>query len=305
MLGARKFLVLSVVILCIVFACKGNGEKAVGEGSSPSSEAERSSILIAYVPMLDVLPYLVAEKYGLFKAEGLEVELAKYLAQMDVDTALVGGAVDGAFTDIIRVEQMKKKYDLDLDILTSTETQWALVSNKTARLNKLEQFGDKMVAMTRFSATDYLTDKTFKGVKTSALHFKVQINNVPLRLKMLQNNEMDAAWLPEPYATEAVMTGHKKLLTSQKYKEKLGVLVLREAFVEKKGNRTKADKLTKVYSMACDSINKYGLEAYANELKEYCDIDSAVINHLPKMTFTHAQKPTNDVVAAAKKYLEE
>ncbi len=298
-------LALSVVVLLSVLACSNRGGTRTGGKKSKNRAEENHIIRIACLPTIDALPYFVAMERGLFSAEGLETELDMFQSHLDIDTALIGGSADGAFTDIIRLEQMYKKDSLRLCALTSTELQWTLITNRVARLNKLEQFGDKMVAMTRFSATDYLTDKAFANVKTTAPVFKIQINNVELRLKMMQNNEMDAVWLPEPYAAMAVMSGHKAILKSDKYKKKLGVLAFRQTFIDKNKHTETMEKLAKVYSMACDSINKNGINAYSAELQKYCSIDTTVLNRLPELSFSQAVRPSDELIEEAHKYLNQ
>ncbi len=270
-----------MLVLVLSFACACHRDRSEASGGEDSTHVVR----IAYIPTLDALPFFVAKDMGWFDKEGVEVSLERFLAQMDIDTALVGGSVDGAFTDKVRVARIEEKFGVKLDILVTTPAQWTLITNKVARLNKLEQFGDKMVAMTRFSATDSLTDLAFKNVKTTAPMFKVQINDVELRLRMVDNNEMDAAWFPEPYATRAQLLGHKKILTSEKYGTHFGVLVLRHDYSQQQGNDLMAETLRRVYAMACDSIDKYGLQAYAAQLYTYCGVDSAVVHHLNETKF--------------------
>ncbi len=72
-----------------------------------------------------------------------------------------------------------------------------------------------MIAMTRHSATDYLSTLVIDSVKTKYDVYRVQINDLNIRLRMLLNNEMDAAWMPEPYATQARMAKHVALADSR------------------------------------------------------------------------------------------
>ncbi len=280
-MNQKKNILILALVVCLVCACQGRQGREIDSGDGDTCRAVR----IAYVPTIDALPFFVAKDMGWFDNEGIEVSLERFLAQMDIDTALVGRSVDGAFTDIVRVEHMKEKFGLNLDILDTTALEWTLISNKVARLNKLEQFGDKMVAMTRFSATDSLTELAFNGVKMTAPMFKVQINDVELRLRMIDNNEMDAAWLPEPYSTRALLNGHKEVVNSRRYKTRFGVLVLREDYEKKAGNEKKAEILRRVYAMACDSIDKYGMTTYVKQLNEYCHIDSTVVNHISETKY--------------------
>ena len=59
-----------------------------------------------------------------------------------------------------------------------------------------------MLAMTRYSATDLLADYAVDSAKLKSEQvFKIQVNDVNIRLKMLLNNEIDAVLLTEPQAT--------------------------------------------------------------------------------------------------------
>ncbi len=294
----KKLIYLFIIPTLLLLACNGSKRGDENDNAAPKD----SSLRIAYLPVLDALPYYVAQERGLFEQNGLKVRLVPFMAQMDIDTALVGGSVDGAFTDIVRMEQMRghaDSADSDIIYLTSTESVWTLVSNRTARLNRLEQFGDKMVAMTRFSATDWLTDKAFSGVKTSADVYKVQINDVELRLKMLLNNEMDAVWMQEPFSSMAQKAGHKAILSSDKYKNKLGVVALRKASVDKQTE----ERLAKTYSMACDIINQEGFVGCQDELIKYCNADSSIVNRLKKTVFEPVQHPDSALLKDIRKYL--
>ena len=74
---------------------------------------------------------------------------------------------------------------------------------------------DKMVAMTRYSVTDLLSDMVVDSAKLKPERvFRIQINDVNVRLKMLENNEMDALLMTEPYATQAILAKNKTRIVS-------------------------------------------------------------------------------------------
>ena len=289
---------LALIALCLLaLSCGGKADKETKTETKRTTR--KADLRVAVMPTLDALPLFIAKERGLFEKENLNVALVPFTAHMDVDTALVGGSVDMAFTDIVRTEKLMADKRVGLHYLTATELHWYLITNRTARINRLEQFGDKMVAMTRLSATEWLTNKTFDEVKTKAQVYGVQINDIDVRLKMLLNNEMDAEWLPEPQATAALAAGHKKLLDSDKYKTKFGVIAVRDS---KKRDQQKEDKLKKIYSMACDSINRNGVKAYASVIAKYCHVSEDVAEKVPQRTYTHAEQPREETLKLAKQY---
>ena len=192
----------------VAVSCNKNAKESnTTDASVPDST---SMLRIGVLPTLDALPFFVAKEQGMFDRENIDVALVPFNSAIDIDTALVGNSIDMAFTELVRTEKIKADGKDTLRYLTATELNWSLISNKAARINNLNQFGDKMVAMTRWSATDLLTNRVFDAVKTKAQVYSVQINDLDVRLKMLLNNEMDAVWLPEPQATVAVCAGHNR-----------------------------------------------------------------------------------------------
>ncbi len=195
------------------------------------------ALKMAVMPTLDGMPLYLAKTRGWFDSLNVDVRLKVRNAQMDCDTALVGGSVEGAVTDVKRMERMVAQ-GTPLDSAGQTNAYWQLIANRTVRVKNVSQLGDKMVAMTRYSATDYLTDKALEGVKTTSMVFRIQINDVLIRLGMLINNEMDALWLTEPQATTARLYKHIVLKDSRKMGEPLGrVVFTRKAMSDADANR--------------------------------------------------------------------
>lgn len=246
--------------------------------------ADSLALKVGVMPTLDCMPLFVAKERRLFDTLGVDVRLRMRKAQMDIDTALIGGSVEGAVSDSVRVARMRSRGTALTEVGT-TNTSWQLVGNRSARLKEVKQLGDKMVAMTRYSATDFLTDHVLTGVKTTATVYRVQINDVPLRLQMLLNNEMDALWLPEPQATTAREHGHTVLWDTEKHNLWLGRVVFRDKALGDARVKKQIDVFKQAYNMACDSLNQRGVSAYADLLIKYCQTDQKTLDALPKVKF--------------------
>lgn len=258
------------------------------------------ALKMAVMPTLDGMPLYLAKTRGWFDSLNVDVRLKVRNAQMDCDTALVGGSVEGAVTDVKRMERMVAQ-GTPLDSAGQTNAYWQLIANRTARVKNVSQLGDKMVAMTRYSATDYLTDKALEGVKTTSMVFRIQINDVLIRLGMLINNEMDALWLTEPQATTARLYKHIVLKDSRKMGEPLGRIVFTRKAMSDERRRHQIAAMVQGYNRACDSLNQYGLKNYADIVATCCHADGKTLQALPKMTYPHIAVPKWEKKAAKPK----
>lgn len=259
---------------------------------------EQSALKIAVTPTLDCLPLFLLKDSVLYDTTKVDVRLYRYNAHMDSDTALIRNHVDGMTTDLVRVEHLRRTGH-PMATVSATEAHWQLLANKRSRLKELKQLSDRIVAMTRFSATDLLTDKALKNGKPKYQAYKVQINDVNIRLQMLRNNEIDALWLMEPYATAARLTGANVLMDSRKDSINLGALAFRVDVMADDKRYEQITELLKAYDKAVDHINRNGVQAYADIIKKYMPVDEKTIKALPAVRFKHSQEPMPKDIATA------
>lgn len=287
-----KNISLYILILAFIVACGNsvdeNQRLARAERQRLHKE-ETLALKFAVLPTADCMPFFLAYDRKLFDKYGVDVRLRCYMAQMDCDTAFAGGSVEGIVTDVVRLGHLSEK-GVAVDKVSATGAYWLLISNRKSRLKKIEQFGDKMIAMTRYSATDYLCDRVLKGVKTSSLVFRIQVNDINVRTRMLLNNEMDAVWLPEPYATVARLAGNNVVADSRDIDRKLGVIAVRKDLVNSNERNKQISAFVKAYNAACDSLNENGFQHYSDILSRYYKLDNHTVAALPRIKYNHISK---------------
>ena len=180
---------------------------------------------------------------------------------------------------------------------------WQLITNRLARIKELKQLSDKMIAITRYSATEALATMAIDSVKPKYDVYRVQINDLDVRLHMLLNNEMDAMLLPEPQATTARTMGHPVLMDSRDKQLRFGVFAFRSRELTQPRRRDQLNRFIKGYNMAVDSINKNGLQHYAALVGKYCNANEKTLKALPALRFRHAAAPRERDILIARKYL--
>ena len=180
-----------------------------------STGIDTTVLRVAVMPAINCLPVFYAERTGLADSLGLEMELLRYQAQMDIDTAIAFGHADIAYTDLIRIAKLNKA-KVTLSAIASCDEPISLISLKTKRVKQVNQMKEQMIAVSRLSATDYWCDRLLDSTRTSYDDiYRPQVNDVRLRAEMLRQGLIDAAMMGEPYATWMTMLGHKRLFLSK------------------------------------------------------------------------------------------
>ena len=280
----------------VLFLSACNGDKA--EDKEVQQKQGQDVINVATTPTLDCLPIFVAQDRGMFDRNNVSVNLMTMMAQMDCQDALLKEKAQLVASDVMRGEKMRRE-GKDIHYVTSTIINWQMITNRLVRITDIKQMGDKMMAMTRYSATDYLSRYVVDSVKPKNKVFNIQINDVNIRLKMLLNNEMDAVWLPEPQATEARLDKHPVLYDTQNKGWRFGCLLTLGKTWNDTHRRNQIEGFIKVYNMACDSINIHGMANYTAIIQKYCHVTEKTAKALPKTTFSHACNPTDVIIGKA------
>ena len=303
-----KKLLWIITTICLLAGCGQSYEetKRITRAQRLKMQKEDSAALkIAVLPTLDCLPLYLAKDHQLFDTV-VDIRLKHFTAQMDVDTALINNRVELGVTDLVRAERMIKQ-DTPIEYLTATNAYWQIVTNRVARITDLKHLDDKMLAMTRYSVTDMIGDMAVDSAKLKSERvFRIQINDVNVRLKMLENNEMDALVMTEPQVAQARWLKHKVIFDTRQQDMQMGAIVVRSKNMNDKNRKRQMEVFVKGYNEACDSINHYGVSHYKDLVMKYCNVRSEAVDTIPKsLKFSHIIKPREKDIERAQKWLSK
>ena len=312
----KKLLIGMVVTLLIVGCGQSYDEtKRLKQEKRVRELREDSAALkVAVMPTLDCLPLFVAEEREMFDTI-VDIRLKCYTAQMDCDTALQRGRVEMAVSDLVRAERMKGvrrqesgvSRNMTIGYVTATNAYWLLIGNRNQRITNLSHLDDRMLAMTRYSVTDLLGDLAVDSAKLKTERvFRIQVNDVNVRLDMLENNEMDALLMTQPQVTQALLLKHHVLLDTRQLDMQMGVIVEDSVVMSHPNRQHQREVLIKGYNMACDSLNHFGMKHYRDVIRKYYKLSEQALRQLPDtLTYEHVQAPREKDVAKAKQWLSK
>lgn len=240
------------ILLSLLFAaCNDNSSLSREEQAARDSAA----LHVALMPVHDCFPAYYAQQTGIYDSLGLDLRIVTLQAQLDTDTALMRGHAEIIYSDLVRAIFMQQD-TTPLRAVAATEGIEFLITTRRGRVRKLNQLKERMVAVARHSITDYWSDRlTDTAQLARADIFRPQINNVRIRTDMICNNTMDAAFLPAPYAQEALMRGHRQNFTTKKLSPRLTVFVAKETAVKDSTRCQQIRLFLKGYDIAAEALN--------------------------------------------------
>ncbi len=292
---------LILAVLTLVSCGKSDKELQAERQAQKLAEREayQKAYKIAVMPTMDCLPAYLLKDSLLYDTAKVDIRLCRFNAQMDCDTAMIGGSVQAAFSDLVRTERLKHRNKVLMYYLTDTNLNWQLIADKDSKLEQLSDLSDKIVAMTRFSGTDLLTDMAVKKAKPKYQVFRVQVNDVLVRLAMLQNHEIDAYWFAEPQITKALSADNNSLFNSEDAGVHLGVV----AIMDKVRRQDEEAAFAAAYDKAVEQINKNGVKYYSALIQKYMKVDESVVRALPDIKYTKIGPPRKANLLMARNFL--
>lgn len=237
---------------------------------------------IICVPTLECLPFYYAKESGLCDSLHLSLGIYTETSQFDVDSIMRRTkSIDGAVFDTYRLAYYKKR-NQTLPIRESINLYgtWRLVVAEQLRIREIEKLKKRTVATARFATSSLLLEQSLSGKKDLkyADFYHAQINDFGIRTNMLDENQIDAALLPEPYASLAMSRGHRSVWT----KKLVSTLVLAFRLPVFKDERKakQVEKLRQVYNEAVLQLNLHGTHAADSALIKSYKLPKEVIDTL-------------------------
>lgn len=220
----RRFYIICIfcsINLFLLASCALRQQEAMPfDADSTSIDSSANVMRVAVMPTMGCMPLYYAVRSGLADSLGVRIRLLRFQAQMDIDTAILRGHADIAYTDLIRSARLAK--DTEVIPFAACNEPLSLISLKTKRVKRVNQMKEQMIAISRLSATDYWCDRMLDSTGTSHDDiYRPQVNDVWLRAEMIRQGLVDAAMMGEPFATWMTLLGHRRLFRTQRGQTRL------------------------------------------------------------------------------------
>lgn len=303
-------LVLSLLLMASLLTACGSKPQDVYKNAPKAGEqpAPAITLKIGQLPVIDGLPFWVAEQKEYYKQQGVNVELITFKSALERDAALEGGQIDGTLTDILGAVTMHSKgTKLQITSLglgaTKEEGPFAILASPKSDITSVEQLKGVDIGISNYSVIHYVTDKLLleNGFKPEEIKV-TNIQQIPVRFEALMSGQIKAATLPEPLLSLAVSQGARVIANDAQAKQNYSqsVIVFSEKAIKEKGDGIK--RFYYAYNLAVLDIKSNGA-AYKDLLAEKAKLPAEIKDSYTVETFSPAQPPQKADVDAVVDWL--
>ncbi len=298
LVGIRLILALAAVMaVTVMAACEAEEPTATPVPPTPTPEVDDTPIRVGLLPIIDSVPFYLAEEEGLFEAAGLNVTLETFSSALDRNAALESGAIDGQLADLIATGLINgEQHNVSIVKTTYRATgdvaMIALVAGADSGIESPADLEGRSVGISTNSLIEYHLDLYLDeaGLDRDAVE-KTEVAAIPVRMELLSQGQLDAAVLPEPLITLAVNAGGTVILDDRQ--SRLGMSVLEFNVEYLADHEANVKKFLAVHEEAVQRINA-NPDEYAYLLPAKARLPEFLVG-----IFNVPPFPSNDVPTAA------
>ena len=195
-----SFFPLVVVGLCLLAA-------------APTSASAQSPLRIALLPIIDSLPFYVAETEQFFEEAGVRVEAVKVASGAARDQLMQAGQVDGMLNEIISSANFNRDR-LRVQIVSVVRAArsgyplFRLLAAPGTPYKTITDLAGVPIGISRHTVIEYVTDRLLQNAGLPPERIRKQsIPAIPERYQLLIQGHLAAAMLPDPLAMSAIEAG--------------------------------------------------------------------------------------------------
>ena len=245
------------------------------------------------------IPLIVAQELGYFTDENVNIDLHVFFSAIDRDAAVQANQLNSISSDLVSVGLLKESGN-NFTIISTTETEYKLLSSPKEKGTSLDSFHNKKIGLSTNTLMEYLVDMIISKHKLERIE-KVNIPKMPIRLEMLNNNQIDGAILPEPLGSLSLAQGSSVLVSNKDLDLYPGVLLFNKEFVQE--NKNVMIGFANAYNRAVDYINSHGIVEFRTQINKTLSFSDEGFAIIKNSKFSHMSLPPQKSVSSAMNWL--
>jgi len=268
-----------------------------------TAQGDLGTLRIALLPILDVLPFHVAQQNGYFEELGVDVEGVAVKSAQERDTLMQTGQVDGMVSDLIAAAVFNQHGAQIKAVRTARAVypgapQFRLLAKPGSDMSSPADLAGVEVAVSQNTVIEYITHRMLEKAGLSRDQIAVQeVTAIPVRFELLINGEIEAATLPDPLASGAMAAGAVLLMDDTAISDlSLSILAFSVESLESQPEAVR--RFLRAWSMAVDELNSHP-EAYDALLIEVGRVPESIQGSFQMPPFPEDGVPAPEPVADA------
>lgn len=283
------FSIIMGTLLVSAISAKGSGEKTALQ-----------PIRLGLLPDADSLPFLAAEKEGLYESFGTPVELVHFMSPLERDAAFQAGQIDGLVGDTLGALFLETG-GMDITITSNTSGRYGIAAAPGSGINSLEDLKNKPIGISTNTIIEYAVHALFsqQGIDVEEISVTA-VPKMPVRMELLLQGVISAAGLPEPLYSLVIAKGAVPVADTSSLKSSPGIMIFSATTVENR--REDLQNLYRAYREAAHRIDS-NPESYRDFLVETAGFPELVRDSYEFLRYGTASLPSEEDITIVARWM--
>lgn len=250
-----------------------------------TKEKSAQTLKIGVMSDLGAAPFIIAKENGYFNDLDLDVEITVFKSATDRDTAMQTGNLDAAMADMLTIV-FYNDAKFDAKMTSATYGNYVMVSTPSLDGEGLKSLEKVRVGISANTVIDFATQQIAANNGIESVLEGVAIPQMPVRLEMLSAGELEAATLPEPLASAAVLSGGEKVSGTLDLGLQPGIFIVTGKTLDEKEKAV--EKLYEGYNQGVDYLNTTDQTEYIQKLVDQLGFPPSLVESFKFPTLSKA-----------------
>ena len=229
-----------------------------------------NSLKVALLPILDTLPFHVAQANGYFNSRGIAVTAVPVGSGLERDQLMQSGAIDGMLNEMGTTANFNRER-IQVQIILSARKAYPhyplfrILAAPGSGLSSPADLKGVPIGVSKNTIIEYVTDRllTASGLPPNQIA-KKSVPVIPERYQLLLQGQVKAATLPDPLAKSALEAGAEAVIDDSIHPQySVSVLSFSSQTLKAKANAVR--QFLKAWNQAVRDVNA-DPESYRNLL---------------------------------------
>ncbi len=229
-------------------------------GLFAQEDSSASSLKVALLPILDTLPFHVAQDKGYFDRYGIAVTAVPVSSGLERDQLMQAGAIDGMLNEMATTANFNRE-GIQVQIILSARKAYPhyplfrLLSAPGSGLSSPADLKGIPIGVSKNTIIEYVTDRLLaaNGLAPDQVA-KKSVPVIPERYQLLLQGQVKAATLPDPLAKSALEAGAGAVIDDAAH-PRYSVSVLSFSIQALKNKTDTVRQFTKAWNQAAQDLN--------------------------------------------------
>ncbi|MFH1489333.1 MAG: ABC transporter substrate-binding protein [Pseudomonadota bacterium] len=258
-------------------------------------KGDEKGLKVALLPILDSLPFYVAESEGYFAGSGMEILAVPVASGLARDQLMQSGEIDGMLNEMATTANFNR-LKVQVRILgmarkaTGHQPLFRILAAPGGGPASPSDLSGIPIGISKNTIIEYVTDRVLirEGLKPEQI-VKKSVPVIPERYQLLMQGRIKAATLPDPLALSAMAAGATEVISDARYPQ-YSVSVLSFSLEAMKKRPEAIRFFLRAWDRACEKINA-APDAYRDLLLKKIRVPKNVQKGYPVPSFPRKEVP--------------